>query len=242
MKFKPVIASKSAHEIRWDNETVWIHDATGGCTARFGKAGFEIRIPERDPLIRIGNGPEVWQEFVHLANEIMSIRLPPNATPLRLRNAFDIQTDDANDISTVSIAEIVSFYNPLDFEALWAQPLADVLADIRKCIDTNTLAKDYVEPEHRMPLGSHWDLARIAWFVKNPDPTPIEIEVIATDGTWELVDGFHRLSAAIYRNDQTIKVALGGYVDAYDIAFPSRTAVESANQTHHFIPSERLAP
>jgi len=54
---------------------------------------------------------------------------------------------------------------------------------------------------------------RIAYLVQNGSDEPIEIEFNSPDGgSTSVYDGYHRLAAAIYRNDETIRVELGGFL------------------------------
>ena len=48
-----------------------------------------------------------------------------------------------------------------------------------------------------------WHIERIAWFVVHGWTEPIEI---SSTCMWPVVDGNHRLSAAIYRSDELVEV------------------------------------
>jgi hypothetical protein len=52
--------------------------------------------------------------------------------------------------------------------------------------------------------------------MENPDPTPIEVEAGIpgySNYSVSLLDGHHRLCAAVLRGDQTIPAVFGGWVD-----------------------------
>jgi len=71
--------------------------------------------------------------------------------------------------------------------------------------------------KHFAPV--EWDrekhLRRVAFFVVNPDPTPIGIDVGFgfDDERWIVHDGNHRLAAAFYRRDKTISAGISGSLD-----------------------------
>ena len=55
---------------------------------------------------------------------------------------------------------------------------------------------------------TQFHVERIAYLVVHPDLKPLRISVYT--GSPELVDGNHRLAAAIYRGDETIKIDFPG--------------------------------
>jgi hypothetical protein len=61
-----------------------------------------------------------------------------------------------------------------------------------------------------------YHIRRIAWLVKNGWDKPVEIDVgIPSMNYWPypLIDGHHRLCAAIYRGDLTIAASVSGSLD-----------------------------
>lgn len=58
---------------------------------------------------------------------------------------------------------------------------------------------------------------RTAYLVQHPSPDPIEIDVgapvLGYYVTWMILDGNHRLAAAIYRGDDTIQAAVSGQLN-----------------------------
>ena len=76
-------------------------------------------------------------------------------------------------------------------------------------------------------LGDSWDarasgadwtwmmhVERVAFLVVHPDPKPIEVDVgipsLGCHVDWPVIDGNHRLAAALYRGDKTILVSPAG--------------------------------
>jgi hypothetical protein len=57
---------------------------------------------------------------------------------------------------------------------------------------------------------------RVAWLVMNPTDDPIQIDVgcpvLRCHVDWIIMDGHHRLAAAIYRGDDTIPAHVSGQV------------------------------
>ena len=55
-----------------------------------------------------------------------------------------------------------------------------------------------------------WHVKRIAYLVSHPDPEPLVIRQGVHDVEPHLYDGYHRLAAAIFRGDKSIRVELSG--------------------------------
>jgi hypothetical protein len=67
-------------------------------------------------------------------------------------------------------------------------------------------------------------MRRIAWFVVNGWRDPIEIDFgvpcFGYEPTWPIIDGNHRLAAAILREDHSIVASCSGQVDVIDLYRP----------------------
>jgi len=84
----------------------------------------------------------------------------------------------------------------------------------------------------KMPLdteGTRRDhVERIAYLVVHPARTPLELDVgiphLGCHVDWPLLDGHHRLAAAIYRGDATIDIDAAGSIDyaeeLFGVPFP----------------------
>lgn len=80
----------------------------------------------------------------------------------------------------------------------------------------NLVAESYSgSPSWNWPMDRH--VARIAYLVVHPDPTPIEVDVgvpsLGCPVEWPVFDGNHRLAAAIFRGDPYILVSASGACD-----------------------------
>jgi len=66
-------------------------------------------------------------------------------------------------------------------------------------------------------------IRRIAFLVRQPDPTPILVDVgcpsLGCYNDWWIEDGNHRLAAAFYRKDSHISVLPGGELDFFNEIF-----------------------
>lgn len=106
-------------------------------------------------------------------------------------------------------------------QPLWGpNPLR--LGDVRKALQNRDFEKKEYNPDkalyndkYRWPLERH--AARVAFFVLNGWKNPIQIDVgVPEFQGWQpgdiVVDGNHRLAAAIYRHDKEILADISGSV------------------------------
>jgi len=89
---------------------------------------------------------------------------------------------------------------------------------VADCIQTGNLS-DVVTQEGCLPpktLTIEQHAARVAWFVVHGWTDAIDIDVgvpsLGCVVSWPVVDGNHRLSAAIYRGDEHISAEMSGQV------------------------------
>lgn len=75
-----------------------------------------------------------------------------------------------------------------------------------------------------VPRTAH--IRRIAYLVENPAPDPVCVS--AAWGMVRLVDGYHRLAAAMYRNDLFVPVTIDGFtrLAAEFLLVPEETLME----------------
>ncbi len=112
----------------------------------------------------------------------------------------------AGGIFDVSVDALAQIYDPFN-DPPWIGVATITKNDIKIAIKYGNLEQ---RPRTEFtPLTKDFHVARIAYLVAHPDPTPITI-IKRRDGDFELDDGFHRLAAAIYRGDETIKAAFEG--------------------------------
>lgn len=60
-------------------------------------------------------------------------------------------------------------------------------------------------------------IRRVAYLEAHPDPTPLSLDV--GDSSWIVIDGNHRLGAAIFRGDETIEVEVSGEVSLIEALY-----------------------
>jgi hypothetical protein len=75
---------------------------------------------------------------------------------------------------------------------------------------------DQAKPEYDFEFTPEWHAQRIAYLLTYGWDRPIEIDVgVPSLGYWPypLIDGHHRLCAAIYRGDTDIAATVGGSLD-----------------------------
>jgi hypothetical protein len=122
-----------------------------------------------------------------------------------------------NDFDILSIEKLETICNPFKI-SIWGTKYPVSYKEIEKAIKINytfpTPYSSFLDPP-RWSKNKH--IGRIAYLVLNPDLTPIEIDLgIPTLGyspEWVVVDGNHRLAAAIFRGDKTINATCSGEVD-----------------------------
>lgn len=211
-----------------DRTSVWIHDR-GECIARFGRMAFEIMSaekPRRFLHIEKVSSAQSWIDFREKVQEAHGLEVVDGLTPHRFHKELGLTFGyDSNDeIFEISVKVISRFSNPLRHD-VWGRGRV-TRASIKACVEQNLLAATFVPMGVRGHVGPDWDSQRVAYFVVNPDPWPISIEVTSPCGVWTIDDGFHRLAAAIYRKDASILVGLSGYVDGWDHCFPNRVPIK----------------
>ncbi|TLX15901.1 hypothetical protein [Rhizobium sp. MHM7A] len=126
---------------------------------------------------------------------------------------IDLHIVDDEIVGTVPI-ERLGLMNPLE-KSPWYDGAGVTREGVQAAIDAGRLeASPY--PGYSFSGESEWDRVRheerIAYLTVNKDDRPISIEFVDASGdTLEIDDGWHRLAAAIMRDEHDIKVAVGGY-------------------------------
>lgn len=111
-------------------------------------------------------------------------------------------------VFTVPVEALAAIYDP--FESSPWFDIDSISPDaVAEAIERQDFDAGHHEPNIMKPPSSDYHVRRIAYLVAHPDPEPIVV-VPNQEGSFELDDGFHRLAAAIYRGDPTIRVAFGG--------------------------------
>ena len=94
----------------------------------------------------------------------------------------------------------------------WGEPFKPVIEeDVRNAVLQKSWTSRHMRPLNNNEETREFDhVRRIAWMVMHPPEDPILIE---TDEIYPIVDGYHRLYAAIIRGDEMINVSISGYDD-----------------------------
>ncbi len=131
----------------------------------------------------------------------------------------------------VKLSQIVSRYKPLD---QWG---AGVITEeaVRRAVRKKHFdfrVHDSLPGDWPKKLLRRYHIERTACLVIHPDDTPIEIDVgcpvlnYTHDSDLLVIDGHHRLAAAMIRGDKTIRVTYGGQVSEFRRLFPSARSCE----------------
>lgn len=212
-----------------DRVCVWVHDG-GECVARFGKTWFEVYGADR-PRRQIAWGSsltlEGWRTFKDCVLGTFAYALDDALAPVRLHGEMEPSPgfEPGDQVFLVPVREISDVTDPF-LDDVWGRGTI-MREDVRRLLEAEDVASDFVEMHVRERLSAEWDARRTAYFVRNPSAFPISIEVVSPEGDFEVDDGYHRLAAAIYRGDGEIAVELGGYVGGWSAAFPGRRPLEA---------------
>ena len=124
---------------------------------------------------------------------------------------------DADGISNLSVAKLQERCDPFT-GCCWSgldKPIT--IEEVTEALDKNNLTppQSYASGKDNDDRKRHAE--RIAWFVLRGWNTPIGVDVgVPTMGccpAWPVVDGNHRLAAAIYRGNLTIRAEVSGAVE-----------------------------
>lgn len=212
-----------------DLSSVWVH-RDGQCVARYGRWAYEI-YDASDPsqIVEFGKTDSLWTwiDFKKAVFDAYGVVIEANKTPYRFHKELGLVGGYDRDTPTfhIPVGRLVEGCNPLDVD-VWGRGVVS-RERVRECIENRWFESEYVAMGVRNQVDPDWDNRRIAYLVEYPDDWPMFVEVIGDDGSFEIADGWHRLAAAVYRGDAEIAVALGGYADGWDIAFPERSPLNS---------------
>lgn len=123
-----------------------------------------------------------------------------------------------NEVVRISLDRLARLCNPLETSP-WATPVSK--EDVALALETERLVST--------PLpGNEGDHAgRIAYLVLNPASDPIDLDMgvpeMGVEVDWPVVDGNHRLAAALFRGDAQIDVTWSGSSDHFEFLFGEKT-------------------
>lgn len=116
---------------------------------------------------------------------------------------------------------VARYLNPF-LDDCWALGAPVTRAQVRRCIASGRLeARRNCMAQRRVnqqEACEDYDAARIAYFVVNGIPDPIDLEIMGPDDI-RIDEGCHRLAAAIFRKDEFVMASYGGYVDVFHRTF-----------------------
>ena len=116
----------------------------------------------------------------------------------------------------ISVPTLAELCNPLK-DMVWSAGRV-TRADVKLALRQNDLRSESVDPSYapRESLSKQDHVARIAYLVKYGWNDPIQIDVgvpaLGVYVDWMIIDGNHRMAAAIYRNDSTISSEISGSI------------------------------
>jgi len=123
-----------------------------------------------------------------------------------------------SEVSQISLERLARLCNPLETSP-WTAPVSR--EDVVMALETGRLVSAPL-PENE---GDH--AGRIAYLVLNPVSDPIDLDVgvpeMGVEVDWPVVDGNHRLAAALFRGDKQIDVTWSGSSDHFEFLFGEKT-------------------
>lgn len=116
----------------------------------------------------------------------------------------------------IDLTKLKSRFNPFKTN-VWVEVKTPITyAEIKLAIE----GKEFISPDEKTPMYLIWDIStreqhikRIAWLVENfSHDFPIELDfgVEGVFGGEFVIDGCHRIAAAIYRNEKFIMAECSG--------------------------------
>jgi hypothetical protein len=127
---------------------------------------------------------------------------------------------DIQNFEVISINKLQKQCDPFQ-EAIWGSKYPISHKEVGEALKNNTvLSTPYSSTLQPPKWSKKKHVERIAFLVLNPDLSPIEIDVgvpiLGYHPEWIVVDGNHRLAAAIFRGDETISATCSGDVNLID--------------------------
>jgi hypothetical protein len=123
------------------------------------------------------------------------------------------------DSETFSVKKLLTVCDNPFVVPVWLEGKIITREGVKTCIERGWLEHPEKYPEENPYCDIHVHSARIAWLAENGWDKPIELDfgVPSLGYTWyPLLDGHHRLAAAVYRGDKTILGAASGDVEVIE--------------------------
>lgn len=191
---------------RTSNDTLWIGTAENPSLARFGRRGFEIHRPTMLPgetLLAqpVGEDPlAAWRDF---ASAMATVGITITAAHAPSDIARRLPPHEQPPPATISLAMLIANANPFEIDVWGVGPLS------RDEVAAAIAARKFVRtPNHTATRLAH--TRRVAYLATHPHSwAPISVE--CGPSGFEVVDGYHRIAAAIFSARQTIAADLSGF-------------------------------
>jgi hypothetical protein len=224
--------------IEADGRVAWVNDARGFCVARFSAKGGEVFGPGGPTagagfefLPPTGDGDFDWENFRRAVLSRHRVKVSHRFKPVA-----DGATATDEFVFSVLCSDVAGIVDPFSYPIWgdWTLSHAQVTSALS---NGHLLPAPFDANAVMWPRGSH--VARVAHLVANPDPTPIQVEIHSPAGGGVLIDGNHRLAAALYCGDERLDAEIGGLVAAFAARFPDRRPPASrspADDTPAFAP------
>lgn len=114
----------------------------------------------------------------------------------------------------IRLEKLIEICNPMDTPPWGFRKIRR--EEIQKYIDANDLQSEPYSDSFASTWRRKDHIRRIAYLVVNRSKTSIELDVgipeLGYYGGWPIIDGNHRVVAAIFRNDKMIPVAICGSI------------------------------
>ena len=118
--------------------------------------------------------------------------------------------------------ERLSDFNPFD-NVPWHDADGFSMEGVQRALEEETFVTEPYSAEfavHKRNWGAKRHEARVAYLIKHGFDDPISLQFNTGDGYSNSIDdGHHRLSAAFFRQDESVNVELGGWLSASVRAF-----------------------
>lgn len=132
-----------------------------------------------------------------------------------MRNLINIVENADPFVRQAPVAALAKVWNPFE-QSPWPEVHVITPDDVKDALAGQRLSGDrYDDVMHRFRTNhatkdhaKSYHAGRIAYLVQHPSDDPIMV-IENVRGGWDIDDGYHRLAAAIYRGDATIKVRAG---------------------------------
>jgi len=208
-------------------DTLWLNAVDGHCVSRYGKHGFEMEgHPGHGSKSVVGM--DVWATYRALVKQAFGLELNDGHCPVEIRKSNNAYREEDDQLVEylVKISEVKTLTNPFR-----TNPWTPGRITPKHIDDALKANKTIVYCSEGCNFTREQHIERIAFMVKeilefgHLDAIIFSCNI---DGdNVSLIDGYHRVAAAIYcllrklGKTKTIRVGFDGFEDGFLLAFPS---------------------